>query len=109
MNIDLKCFTEEGYRRLGGHLETVKASIGMAAASCHVEVTTLVVPGISDSEAEMDALASWLASIDEEIALHVGRYTPRHKYTQPATDVAAVYKLADIARRHLRYVYTGNC
>jgi pyruvate formate lyase activating enzyme len=108
MNIDLKCFSEEGYRRLGGCFKTTKNTVSMAAESCHVEVTTLIVPGVSDDEAEMDALAAWLASTDVNIPLHVGRYIPRHKYTQPATGAAAVYRLADIARRYLRYVYTGN-
>ena len=45
VNIDLKGFTEAWYRRLGGDLETVKRSIALAAEACHLEVTTLVVPG----------------------------------------------------------------
>ena len=53
VNIDLKGFTEHWYKRLGGDLETVKRSIRLAAEQCHVEVTTLVVPGENDSEAEM--------------------------------------------------------
>ncbi len=109
MNIDLKCFTGEGYRRLGGMLEPVKTTIRSAAGVCHVEVTTLIVPGFNDSEDEIEALAEWLATVDEEIPLHVSRYTPRHMYKEPATDVELVYRLADIARAHLKNVYTGNC
>lgn len=52
-NIDLKGFTENWYRQLGGDLETVKRSIALAAQSCHLEVTTLVVPGENDSETEI--------------------------------------------------------
>ena len=45
MNIDLKAFTEEFYHKMRGDLETVKASITLAAKECHVEVTTLIIPG----------------------------------------------------------------
>lgn len=109
LNIDLKCFTEAGYARLGGDLATVQNTIRAAAERCHVEVTTIVVPGISDSPAEMDALAEWLAGVDEGIPLHVGRYYPRYRYEEPATPVETVYGLAERARKFLRFVYTGNC
>ena len=64
-NIDLKCFTDEGYRSLGGDLATVMHTIETLAAapSCHLEVTTLVVPGFSDDDAQIDAAARWLASL----------------------------------------------
>ena len=50
--------------KLGGDLETVKRSISLAAGQCHVEVTTLLVPGENDSEEEIRNLAQWLASVD---------------------------------------------
>ncbi len=110
VNIDLKGFTQNWYRRLGGDLETVKRSIALAAPVCHVEVTTLVVPGENDSEAEMRALSTWLASVSPEIPLHVSRFFPRHQMQdRPPTPVDTVYRLAVVAREQLRYVYTGNC
>lgn len=110
VNIDLKGFSETWYRHLGGDLETVKRSIVLAAASCHVEVTTLVVPGENDSEEEMRALSAWLASVDPAIPLHVSRFFPRHHMQdRPPTPVSTVYRLAEVARAQLRYVYTGNC
>lgn len=110
VNIDLKGFTQNWYRRLGGNLETVKRSIALAAPVCHVEVTTLVVPGENDSEAEMRALSTWLASVSPEIPLHVSRFFPRHQMQdRPPTPVDTVYRLAEMAREQLRYVYTGNC
>lgn len=110
VNIDLKGFTERWYARLGGDLETVKRSIVLAAQSCHVEVTTLVVPGENDSEEEMRALSAWLASVSPDIPLHVSRFFPRHRMQdRPPTPVSAVYRLAEVARERLRYVYTGNC
>ncbi len=110
MNIDLKAFTEEFYRTLYGHIEPVKRTITIAAAQCHVEVTTLIIPGQNDSPDEMRALSEWLASVDIEITLHISRFFPLyHMADGEATPVETVYSLADIARHHLKHVYTGNC
>ena len=119
MNIDLKGFTQRYYTKvLGGSLEMVKAFIARAAQLCHVELTTLIVPGENDSEDEMRALAGWVAGLTDgdgktigpEIPLHISRFFPRfHMIDRPATDVRSVYRLADAAREKLRYVYTGNC
>lgn len=110
VNIDLKGFTPAWYRRLGGDLETVKRSIALAAEQCHVEVTTLLVPGENDSVEEIQNLARWLASVDPNIPLHLSRFFPRYQMTDhPATPVDRVYRLAEAARAYLAYVYTGNC
>lgn len=110
VNIDLKGFTEPWYRALGGDLETVKRSIALAAENCHVEVTTLIVPGENDGMEEMEALSRWLASVGADIPLNVSRFFPRHRMTdRPPTPVETVYRLADAAREHLQFVYTGNC
>lgn len=111
VNLDLKGFTEAWYARLGGNLDAVKRSIQLAAESGrHVEVTTLLVTGENDGEAEVRALSAWLASVDPSIVLHLTRFFPRwHMTDRPATPVERVYRLADVAREHLRYVYTGNC
>lgn len=110
VNIDLKGFAESWYKRLGGDLDTVKHSITLAAGQCHLEVTTLVVPRENDSETEMRALSAWLASVSPDIPLHVSRFFPRHQMQDlPPTPVSTVYRLADVAREQLRYVYTGNC
>ena len=109
-NIDLKGFTPAWYRRLGGDLETVKRSIALAAERCHVEVTTLLIPGENDSEEEIRELARWLASISSEIPLHLSRFFPRYRMLdRPPAPVEQVCRLAETARRYLSYVYTGNC
>lgn len=109
-NIDLKGFTDAWYKRLGGDLETVKRNIAVASEQCHVEVTTLLVPGENDREDEIRALSRWLAGIRPDIPLHLSRFFPRYRMTdRPPTDVEAVYRLADVAREALLYVYTGNC
>ena len=109
-NIDLKGFTQSWYRRLGGDLNTVKRSIALAAERCHVEVTTLLVPGENDSVDEIRALAQWLASVSPDIPLHLSRFFPRYEMRdRPPTPVEEVYQLAEEARNWLSYVYTGNC
>lgn len=110
MNIDLKGFTESYYRKLGGDLDTVKAFIQKAAEACHVELTTLIVPGENDSINEMEREAEWIASLSPDIPLHISRFFPRSKMTdKQATDVGLVYRLKETAEQYLKYVYTGNC
>ena len=111
MNIDLKCFDSDTYSKvLGGNLEMTKVFISEAVKTSHVELTCLIVPGISDSPEMMVRMSEWIASLDEEIPLHVSRFFPRfHMTDRSATPVAKVYELADIARQKLKYVYTGNC
>ena len=110
MNIDLKGFSSAYYRRLGGDLETVLAFIQRAAKDCHVELTTLIVPGENDSEEEMEREAQWIASIDPKIPLHVTRFFPRYRMQdREATDVGRILRLKVIAGRQLAYVCTGNC
>ena len=110
MNIDLKGFTEEYYRKLGGELEVVKRFITRAAADCHVELTTLIVPGENDRTDEMEREAEWIASVDPKISLHVTRFFPRYRMTdRDATEVETVYRLKDTAKKYLKNVYTGNC
>ena len=110
MNIDLKGFTGEWYERLGGDLETVKRFIARAAQDCHVELTTLIVPGENDSEEEMEREAKWIASLDREIPLHVTRFFPQYRMADKApTPVERVYRLRNTAAQWLRYVYVGNC
>jgi pyruvate formate lyase activating enzyme len=109
-NIDLKGFTEEFYHKLRGDLATVKRTIELAAEECHVEVTTLIIPGENDSEEEMEEISGWLASINPDIPLHISRFFPRWQMQDKnATPVGQVYRLADIARQYLNNVHEGNC
>ena len=112
LNIDLKSFDAEIYRKtLGGDLDTVKHFIERAAAQCHVELTTLIVPGMNDSEAEMRALTDWIASLPggKEIPLHITRFFPRYRMTdRAATERKSILRLAEIAEEKLNHVYPGN-
>ncbi len=115
MNIDLKAFTDRFYRELiRGDLEMVKAFISEAVKICHVELTTLIIPGENDSEEEILELSSWIAGLKgktpgNEIPLHITRFFPRFQMTdRPPTPVERVYGLAEAARKNLKYVYEGN-
>ena len=119
MNIDLKGFTAEYYKKtLGGNLEMTKRFIEEAVKFCHVELTTLIVPGENDTKEEMREISSWIRAhkdaqgneIGKSIPLHISRFFPRfHMRDKSPTDVSLVYHLADVARENLEFVYTGNC
>lgn len=111
MNIDLKGFTDRYYEEvLGGDRRMVMEFIRRAAADCHVELTTLVVPGENDSEKEILELAGWVADLDPDIPLHLTRFFPQfHMTDRPPTDVGQLLHLVETAKQRLRYVYAGNC
>ncbi|MBP5199539.1 MAG: AmmeMemoRadiSam system radical SAM enzyme [Schwartzia sp.] len=109
MNIDLKTWSADAYRKLGGDLETVKRTIARAAETCHVEITTLAAPGFGDDVEAMEEEAAWIASISEELPLHISRYFPRWKMEEPSTPLMTIQKLCEAAKQHLKYVYAGNC
>jgi len=109
MNIDLKGFTPGFYKKLGGNLEAVKQAIALALERCHVEITTLVIPGENDSEEEIAALAKWVASLDPEIPLHLTRFFPRHRYAdRAATPRESIRRLGEIAGGYLKNIFRGN-
>ena len=115
MNIDIKGFTDEYYDKvLGGSRKQVMEFIEEAVGHCHVELTTLIIPGENDSEEEMRELSGWVKELElaneKNIPLHITRFFPRFKMTdRDATDVRKVYRLAEVAREKLEIVYTGNC
>ena len=119
MNIDLKGFTDRYYREvLQGDRGMTMDFIREAVRRCHVELTTLIVPGENDFPEEMRELSGWVAGLQDvyggksgkEIPLHISRFFPRYRMTDRGpTDVRTVYALADLAREQLKYVYTGNC
>lgn len=119
MNIDLKSFDPDFYAgTLCGDLDTVKAFIGKAVQHCHVEITTLVIPGVNDSDEEMRQISGWIASLGNvkdglsgtDIPLHISRFFPAFRMRDRGpTPVNRIYELKDIAEEKLKYVYTGNC
>ena len=109
MNIDLKGFNQAFYDKLHGDLESVKRTISIAAKSCHVEITTLIIPGENDSDGEMEAEAKWLSQISLEMPLHLSRFFPNHQWMDKSiTPVETLYHLQKIANKYLKHVYIGN-
>ncbi len=109
MNIDLKGFRAEYYRKLGGDLDTVKTFIARAVTACHVELTTLIVPGENDSPEEMEAQARWIADLNPEIPLHITRFFPQyHMLDRKPTEIQSLRRLAETAGQYLTNVSLGN-
>lgn len=107
-NIDLKGDADFYRKELHGDLDTVKQTIAVLAGHCHVEVTTLVIPGKNDSDDWIWRESAWIASLDPQIPLHLSRYFPRYHYEIEATPKETILHLRDVARENLKYVYTGN-
>jgi pyruvate formate lyase activating enzyme len=115
VNVDLKCYNAETYRdKLGGDLETVKNFIKKACElGVHTEVTTLLVPGISDKPLELDAMAVFLAGLkvkrlNQAPPWHLAAYRPAWQYKEPATPRNTVLQAVANAKRYLPYVHAGN-
>jgi pyruvate formate lyase activating enzyme len=112
-NIDLKGFTEEYYRRVcGGHLQPVLDTLDwLVANGVWTEVTTLVVPGHNDSDAELDRMTRWLVDhLGPDVPLHLSAFHPDHKMRDvPPTPPETLTRARRLALANgLRYVYTGN-
>jgi pyruvate formate lyase activating enzyme len=110
LNIDVKGFTGEYYQKVcRGSLEPVLKAVETAVhAGCHVELTTLLVPGLNDAPEEVRALSNWIAELSPFIPLHLTRYYPQYKMELPPTPLATLERAWEIAREKLAYVYIGN-
>jgi pyruvate formate lyase activating enzyme len=113
-NVDLKAFTEDFYRNLcGGHLQPVLDTLVHLKKDTKVwfEITTLLIPGANDSDAEIDALSRWVAeSLGPDVPLHFSAFHPAWKMSDlPRTDSSTLSRARSIALGNgLRHVYTGN-
>jgi pyruvate formate lyase activating enzyme len=113
-NVDLKAFTEDFYHRvcaaeLKPVLETIEYLV--KETDVWVELTTLVIPGYNDGDAELHALAEWVAgALGPDVPLHFSRFHPDYKMLDvPPTPVETLRRAREIARGHgLHHVYTGN-
>ena len=114
MNIDLKSFTDHFYRDfIGGDFQMVKDFIQTAAQACHVELTTLIIPGENDSEEEMQKLSAWVAAFENQcqkkIPLHITRFFPTfHLTDREPTPVNTILRLVEVAKENLEFVFPGN-
>ena len=113
-NVDLKAFTERFYWKVtGGHLAAVLETLEYIHHETDVwlEITTLLIPGENDGDAEIDAMTAWIAErLGPAVPLHFTAFHPDWKMldtprTPPATLTRARRRALD---NGLRYVYTGN-
>jgi len=116
-NIDLKCFSAETYSKvLGGDLDTVLAFIKLALEKkVHVELTTLVVPGLNDSVEELDSCAAFIANLragplreTQAVPWHLSAYHPEYRWNAPPTEAKFLLEIKERVSKTLPYVYTGN-
>jgi pyruvate formate lyase activating enzyme len=107
INVDMKGNDERTYNMVGGTQAVVKNTIETASKVCHVEVTTLVIPDVNENSVE--DIAKWISSVDKTIPYHLSRFFPRYKYSgSNPTPPETMYKLYEIAGKHLENVYIGN-
>ncbi|WP_297421390.1 AmmeMemoRadiSam system radical SAM enzyme [Clostridium sp.] len=109
MNIDLKGYTNRYYSNIcGAKLEPVLETIKKCNPHCHVEITTLLVSEENDSLEEARQIAEFIASVSEDIPLHLSRYFPRYKMENAATQVEKITAAQNEAKKYLKHVYVGN-
>ncbi len=113
-NIDLKAFTERFYHDLtGGHLEPVLETLKYIKheTSTWLELTTLIIPGENDSEAELEAMTQWVVEhLGPEVPMHFSAFHPDWKMQdKPATQLSSLLQARRIAIKNgVRYAYVGN-
>lgn len=111
MNIDLKAYREETYRRLGGTMGNVLDTIRRAHdMGFWIEIITLVVPDLNDGDDELRQIADFLAGVSPDIPWHVTAFHPTYKHTGPGrTPPETLLRAHEIGRSAgLRYIYAGN-
>ncbi len=109
--VDLKGFSQEEYRKLGGQLAGVLDTIKrLHEMGFWVEIVTLIIPGFNDTEQELKALTEFLVSVSPDLPWHVTAFHKDYKMTEPDnTTAGALIRAAEIGRTSgLRYIYAGN-
>jgi pyruvate formate lyase activating enzyme len=110
-NVDLKSFSNKTYvEKMGGRLKPVLDNIIlMKKMDIWVEVTTLVIPTINDSDKELRQIADFIAGVDKGIPWHISAYFPSYKSDIPPTSAEQIKKAIEIGKKAgLEYVYGGN-
>ena len=112
INIDLKSFTEKFYKEIcGGRLEPVLDNIKLAKKlGIWVEVTTLIIPTLNDSQDELRQIAKFLRDVDSNIPWHISQFYPTYQMINlPRTPVETLHMAREIGiKTGLHYVYEGN-
>lgn len=111
-NVDLKSFRDEFYKEhCGARLSPVLESIRtMKEKGIWVEITTLLIPSLNDSDEELKDIARFIAGLGRETPWHISRFHPQYKMLKmPVTPLDALHRATQIGRAAgLKYVYSGN-
>jgi pyruvate formate lyase activating enzyme len=110
-NIDIKSFDEVIHQKFtGGDLKFILDNlVHIKSSNKHLEINSLIVPGINDSIPEFNKLVSWISeNLGKNVPLHISRYFPRYKMIAGATSPGIILEMAGIASETLSYVYVGN-
>ena len=111
-NVDLKSYQEKFYKEVcGARLKPVLESLKlMKALGIWVEITTLIIPTLNDSERELEEIAQFILSLGAEVPWHLSAFYPTYKLINlPRTPVATLHRAREIGlKTGLRYVYCGN-
>jgi len=111
-NVDLKSFRDEFYQKqCGAKLNPVLDSLKkMKELGIWLEITTLLIPGLNDSDDELKDIAAFISGLGKEIPWHISRFHPQFKMLhKPATPVASLHRACRIGKEAgLKYVYSGN-
>jgi len=112
INIDLKGFSEENYLKYSGaKLQPVLDNIkDIYKRKIHLEVTTLIVPGVNDDEKQLNDIATFITSISKEIPWHISRFFPAYKMMDVEPTPLKTLKLAESLGKKagLKYIHLGN-
>ena len=113
-NIDLKAFTERFYHKItGGHLEPVLDTLKYIKhkTSVWLELTTLIIPGENDSEAEIEKMTQWVVeNLGPDVPMHFTAFHPDWKMMdKPHTQISSLLMARKIAMKNgVYYAYVGN-
>ncbi|PKN51645.1 MAG: AmmeMemoRadiSam system radical SAM enzyme [Deltaproteobacteria bacterium HGW-Deltaproteobacteria-13] len=111
-NVDLKSFRDEFYKKqCGARLNPVLESLKkMKEMGIWVEITTLLIPSLNDSEEELKDIAQFIASLGVETPWHISRFHPQFKMQNlPVTPLASLHSAVQTGKQAgLKYVYCGN-
>ena len=111
MNIDIKSFSDKTYLKYtGGRLKPVLENIKRVhKKGIHLELTTLIIPGVNDSSQELEKIAKFIASVDKKIPWHISRFFPAYKMMDAKiTPIKTLERAYKIGKKYLKYVYIGN-
>ena len=113
INVDLKAFTDGFYReQCQARLAPVKRNIAHIASETDIwiEVTTLLIPGLNDSDDELEAMTEWLAEVDPGMPWHVSAFHPDYEMLdRPRTSLPTLTRACEIGKQAgLHHVYVGN-